>query len=69
MVKGKDRSRLGHESLAIAKIAYRVPGTGQLLKPGTELGDDYYEFALPIVRQQRAKAGLRVAATLNAIFK
>ena len=58
-----------NESLAIAKMAYRVPGTDQLLKPGTKLGNDYCGFALPIVRQQLAKAGLRVAWMLNEIFR
>ena len=31
--------------------------------------EDYYRLALPIVREQLAKAGFRVAATLNEVFK
>ena len=68
-LKGRTVTDWANESLAIAKMAYRVHGTDELMKPGAKLGDDYYRFALPIVRQQLARAGLRVAATLNAIFK
>jgi hypothetical protein len=57
------------ESLAIAKMAYRAPGSDQLLRPGTKLSEDYYRFALPIVQEQLAKAGFRVAAILNEIFR
>ncbi len=37
------------ESLAAAKILYHQPGTRDLLKPGTKLGKEYCQFALPIV--------------------
>ncbi len=56
------------ESLAAAKLLYRQPGTQNLLKPGTKLSEEYYQFALPIVRLQLARAGVRVAAMLNQIF-
>jgi nuclease S1 len=57
------------ESLADAKLAYRTPGGDAALRSGAKLGNNYCNFALPIIRRQLAKAGVRVAATLNAIFK
>jgi hypothetical protein len=36
--------------------------------PGTTLGDDYFLSRLPIVNQQLAKGGVRLAAVLNRIF-
>jgi len=57
------------ESLADAKLAYRTPGGKALLKPGARLGKDYCNFALPVIQEQLAKAGVRVAAELNAVFK
>ncbi len=35
----------------------------------TKLGNEYYQYALPIVRLQLARAGVRVAAMLNQIFR
>ena len=57
------------ESLADARLAYRTPGGDALVRSGAKLGNDYCNFALPIIRRQLAKSGVRVAATLNAIFK
>jgi nuclease S1 len=57
------------ESLQIAKEAYCLPGTKTVMKSGTKLGDAYCWFALPIIQKQLAKAGIRVAWTLNEIFK
>jgi hypothetical protein len=57
------------ESLQLAKKAYCFPGTQNLIKSGTALDDDYCRMALPIIQMQLAKAGVRVAATLNAIFR
>jgi nuclease S1 len=57
------------ESLMIAKEAYRIPGGGKRLQPGARLGNDYYRFALPVIRTQLAKAGVRIAFVLNAIFQ
>jgi hypothetical protein len=57
-----------NESLALAKEAYSMPG-GTLVKPGARLGDDYCSVALPIIRRQLAKSGIRVALVLNEIFK
>ena len=57
------------ESLQIAKRAYCLPGTSAVMKSGTTLGDDYYRMALSLIQEQLAKTGVRVAATLNEIFK
>jgi hypothetical protein len=57
------------ESLGVAKIAYRLPGKQALIRPGTKLGNEYYRFALPVVQRQLAKAGVRLAYTLNEVFK
>jgi nuclease S1 len=58
------------ESLAAAKAAYRWPaGSKRPIGAGAELGDDYAKMADPILRERLAKAGLRLADELNAIFK
>ena len=57
------------ESLQVAKKAYRLPGTKAVMDSGTRLGDDYCSMALPIIQEQLAKAGIRVAIILNEIFK
>ncbi len=57
------------ESLADAKMAYRTLGGDAFLRSGARLGNDYCNFALPIIQRQLAKSGVRVAATLNAILK
>ncbi len=56
------------ESLEAARIAYRLP-SGQLVRPGTRLGDDYCEMALPIIQQQLGQAGVRLAWVLNGVFR
>lgn len=57
------------ESLQDAKRAYHFPeGSTRPLASGAELGRDYSEFALPIIRRRLAQAGVRVANELNAIF-
>jgi hypothetical protein len=57
------------ESLHAAKEAYCHPGTQTMMQSGSALGDDYCRMALPIIQRQLAKAGIRVAYTLNEIFK
>jgi hypothetical protein len=57
------------ESLQAAKLLYRQPGSKNLLKSGTKLDEGYYKLALPILRQQLARAGVRVAWMLNQIFR
>jgi hypothetical protein len=46
-----------------------LPRTTTVMKSGTKLSNEYYGFALPNIQRQLAKAGIRVAGTLNAIFK
>jgi nuclease S1 len=53
------------ESLEEAKLLYREPGSENLMGSGTKLGEEYYRFALPIIRMQLARAGIRLALTLN----
>lgn len=57
------------ETLQVAKAAYRLPGTGRVMKSGVKLGNEYNSFALPIIQVQLAKAGIRTAFVLNEIFK
>jgi hypothetical protein len=57
------------ESLRIAKEAYCHPGAKTVMKSGTRLGDEYYQSALLIIQEQLAKAGIRLAWTLNEIFR
>jgi hypothetical protein len=56
------------ESLLIAKSAYRLPGSQTIVRPGTRLGAEYCNFALPIIQRQLAKAGIRTAFILNGIL-
>ena len=53
------------ESLEEAKLLYRQPGSQSLLTSGSKLGEEYYEFAVPIIRLQLARAVVRLAFTLN----
>ena len=46
-----------------------LPGTKTVMKSGTMLGDDCCRFALPIIQRQLAKAGTRIAWTLNKISR
>jgi hypothetical protein len=57
------------ESLNAAKQAYDFPkGSNQPLQTGSLLGEEYMKFADPIVRDRLARAGVRLANELNAIF-
>jgi hypothetical protein len=56
------------ESLLVAKSAYRLPGSQSIIRPGTNLGNAYYSFALPIIQRQLAKAGVRLAFVLNQVL-
>ncbi len=47
------------ESLADARLAYRLPGSDELIKPGTRLGEEYCRFTLPIIQRRLAQAGVR----------
>ena len=57
------------ESLQTAKQAYCLPGTRTVMRSGTKLDDNYCRIAVPIIRIQLAKAGIRVATILNATFR
>ncbi len=57
------------ESLQEAKKAYRGPGRETFLNSGAILGEDYVKFAEPILREQMARAAVRLADELNATFK
>jgi hypothetical protein len=57
------------ESLQDAKKAYFFPiGSTRPLESGTRLAREYSEFALPIIRQRLAQAGVRLANELNGAF-
>lgn len=47
--------------------AYCLPGTKTIIKSDAKLGDEYCQFALPIIQTQLAKAGIWIAWTLNEI--
>jgi hypothetical protein len=57
-----------NESLTAARQAYCIPGTRSMLKPGTELGQEYYDLALPVVRHRLVQAAVRLTVMLNDIF-
>jgi nuclease S1 len=57
------------ESLQAAKKAYHWPaGAKAPLATGATLGDDYAKMAEPILKDRMARAGVRLANELNAIF-
>lgn len=58
------------ESLIAAKKAYNWPaGAKRPMGTGAIIENDYAKMAAPIIRERLAKAGLRLADELNAIFK
>ncbi len=57
------------ESLGEAKAAYRMPGSSSLMRSGTQVNPGYCAAALPVIQRQLAKAGIRLAWTLNQIFR
>jgi hypothetical protein len=57
------------EGLLIAREAYRLPGSDKVMRSGARLGNEYCRFALPVIRTQLAKSGIRTAFVLNAIFR
>ena len=46
-------------------LAVRAPGNH--ITDGFSLGQGYYEFTLPIVEMQLARAGVRLAGVLNKV--
>ena len=57
------------ESLLEARLVYCLPGTDNLIRSGARLGEGYCRFALPIIQQRLAQSAVRIASTLNRIFK
>jgi hypothetical protein len=58
------------ESLQVAKIAYRpLDDAPRIIPRGFKLGETYLVRAEPILTEQMAKASVRLANELNAIFK
>jgi len=57
------------ESLNLAKKVRRLPGSKAWIQPGTRIGSDYCNTALPLIQQQLAKACIRTAWVLNQIFQ
>ncbi len=58
-----------NESLAVARTAYKVPKTDDLVRQGMRLGRDYEVVNLPLATKRVAQSGVRLADVLNSIFK
>jgi len=58
----------GSESAGLACTYAYTDQTGAHITDGFDLGMPYYNFALPIVEEQLAKGGIRLAYLLNAMF-
>jgi len=57
------------DSLRAAKLAYGGPNRSTTpMESGASLGEEYAKMATPIIREQMARAGVRLANELNAIF-
>ncbi|WP_165068765.1 S1/P1 nuclease [Paludisphaera rhizosphaerae] len=54
------------ESLEAAKKAYIDPATGQTIRSGARLGDEYQTIHIRMVVERLTKAGLRLSEVLNA---
>jgi len=58
-----------NDSLRAAKLAYSGPGRSTTpIASGATVGEDYVEMARPILGEQLARAGVRLANELNAAF-
>jgi nuclease S1 len=58
------------ESLQVAKLAYRQSSTDkQPFASGVTLGEPYLKRAEPLLKEQMARASVRLATELNAIFR
>ncbi len=56
------------ESLLAAREAYQDPKTGQRIKPGARLGDEYQARNLPVAKRRLYQASARLALVLNGAF-
>ncbi len=66
--QGGSIEELGDGNLLAARAAYQDPATGQRIKPGTKLGDDYQARSLPVAKRRLYQAGARLARVLNEVF-
>ena len=58
------------ESLQVAKLAYRpLDDAPRIIPRGYKLGESYLVRAEPLLKKQMARASVRLANELNAIFK
>ena len=58
------------ETLQVAKLAYRpLDDAPKIIPRGVALGEPYLKRAEPILKEQMARASVRMANELNAIFK
>jgi hypothetical protein len=57
------------ESLLAAREAYQDPATGQRVKPGTKLADEYQARSLPVAKRRLYQAGARLAWVLNETLR
>jgi hypothetical protein len=58
------------ESLQVAKLAYRpLDDAPKIIPRGFRLGESYLERAEPLLKKQMARASVRLANELNAIFR
>ena len=48
-----------------AREAYQDPRSGQRIKPGVKLADDYQARSLPVAKRRLDPAGVRLAMVLN----
>ena len=57
------------ESLQVAKLAYRpLDDAPKIIARGFKLGESYLARAEPLLKKQMARASVRLANELNAIF-
>jgi hypothetical protein len=69
VARGEDVTLWADESLVAARVAYAVPGSVGMLKPGANLESAYFDSALPLAKKRLALAAARLASTLNEIFQ
>jgi hypothetical protein len=53
------------ESLLAAREAYQDPRTGQRIKPGAKLAEEYQATSLPVAKRRLYHSGVRLAWVLN----
>ena len=57
------------EEAHLNEVASAASGTDKLIPSGAKLGENYCQFALPIIQARLAQSAVRLAATLNQIFR